>query len=118
MKKIFLYTVLFSTLPSFAQKSYTLLRENTDIKFADGKLAIWDILISNSRMTFAGGVGGKLYLNGLYLNLNYDFHYLDNLAEASTSENIQGSSIYKPTKSRNGEIMAGYYFQKESQGQI
>jgi hypothetical protein len=118
MKKIFFCLAVCSVMAASAQKSYTLTRDNTDIKFVDGKLAIWDVLISSSRMTFAGGFGAKMYLNGIYLNLNYDFHYLDNLAEASSSENIQGYSIYKPTKSRNGEIMAGYYFQKETEGTI
>ena len=118
MKKILLCIAIFSSALANGQKSYTLVKENTDIKFADLKISVWDILISPSRMTFAGGAGGRLYLNGLYLNLNYDFHYLDEMAEASTAEQVRGTSIYAPTKSRNAEAVVGYFFQKESEGEI
>ncbi len=120
-KNFFLITLLFISISLNAQKdalTYSITKENTDIKFVQGKVAVWDILISTSRMTFSGGFGGKMYLNGLYLGLNYDYQYLDNLAEASSSENIQGSSIYKPTKSRNGEATLGYFFQKETEGKV
>ncbi|MBL0329626.1 MAG: hypothetical protein IPP64_09465 [Bacteroidetes bacterium] len=121
MKKIFFTLFLTVHLFSSAQTDpvkYSLTRENTDIKFIQAKLAVWDILISSSRMTFSGGLGGKLYLNGLYVGLNYDYQYLDNLAEYSSSENIQGSSIYKPQKSRNADATVGYFFQKEAEGKI
>lgn len=125
-KKYLLFIALFFSISLIAQKkfnsqdvlTYSIKKENTDIKFMQAKIAVWDILISNSRMTFSGGLGGKLYMNGLYVGLNYDYHYLDNLAEASSSENIQGSSIYKPTKSRNAEITLGYFFQKETEGKV
>lgn len=117
-----LFTISLNAQKEFgAQKgaiTYSIVKENTDIKFVQGKVAVWDILISYSRMTFSGGFGGKLYLNGLYVGVNYDHQYLDDLAEASSSENIQGSSIYKPTKSRNGEATLGYFFQKETEGKI
>lgn len=119
MKKICLFISMFVAIASQAQTlSYTIEKENTDIKFGLGKLSVWDILISTSRMTFSGGVGGKFYMNGLYVNANYNFHYLDNLAEASSTENIRGSSVYKPTKSRDADLTVGYFYQKETEGKV
>lgn len=127
MKKFyFLIIILFYSISLFSQKkfnpqdvlSYSIKKENTDIKFMQAKVSVWDILISNSRMTFSGGFGGKLYLNGLYVGLNYDYQYLDNLAAYSSSEYIQGESIYLPTKSRNADATLGYFFQKEKEGKI
>ena len=95
-----------------------LTKENTNIKFFDAKLSPWDVLVSTSRMTFAGGGGGKLYLNGFYLGANYEYHYIDNLAEAASTESIKGSSIYVPTKSRNGDATIGYFHQKVKLGKV
>ncbi|HWY11079.1 MAG TPA: hypothetical protein VN026_07135 [Bacteroidia bacterium] len=119
MKKICLSILILLSVSLNAQDlTYSNKKENTDIKFVDGKIAFWDVMISKSRMTFAGGFGAKLYLNGFYLGLNYDYHYLDGLAEASSSENIKGSSIYAPTKSRNADITVGYFKQKEKEGKV
>jgi hypothetical protein len=119
MRKLFIYIMLFCTISAAAQPlKYSITKENTDIKFVSEKLAIWDILVSTSRMTFSGGVGGKMYLNGLYLNVNYNFHYLDNLAEASSTDKVQGSSVYKPTKSRDADATIGYFFQKKTNGKV
>ena len=57
-------------------------------------------------------------MNGLYVSTNYEFHYLDNLAEASSTQNIRGYSIYNPTKSRNADITLGYFHQKETEGKV
>jgi hypothetical protein len=98
--------------------TYTIKKENTNIKFIASKFSFWDIMISDSRMTFAGGFGAKMYLNGLYVNLNYDYHYVDDLAEAISAENVKGSSIYRPTNSRNGEATFAYFIQKEKEGTV
>jgi hypothetical protein len=114
MKKLFVYIGLCSSLVSVSQNStYSITKENTDMKCIYGKIALFDALISTSRMSFAAGVGTRMYFNGLYVATNYDFHYLDNMAEASSSENIQGNSIYARQKSRNADIMGGYFFQKK-----
>lgn len=119
MKKLLLHITLFSSLVAVAQKSsYTITKENTDIKCIYGKVTLFDALISTSRMSFSTGLGTRMYFNGLYLSTNYEFHYLDNMAEASSTENIQGSSIYARQKSRNADIMAGYFFQRETDGKV
>lgn len=119
MKKLLFYIILFSTLGSAAQKSsYTITKENTDIKCIYGKISVLEALISTSRMSFSTGFGGRMYFNGIYLSGNYDFHYLDNMAEASSTENIRGNSIYARQKSRNADIMAGYFFQKKTDGKV
>lgn len=100
-----------------AQQTLTFsdLEDETNIKFFAGKIAFWDVLISGSRMTFAGGFGGKLYLNGLYVNANYNYHYLDGLAQGSV---IRGESVYLPTKSRDGDLQIGYYMPKVKEGKV
>lgn len=120
MKKLFTYLIIICSISVTAQNAmtYNIIKENTDIKFISGKIAVWDVLISSSRMTFAGGFGGKIYLNGLFAGANYNFHYLDNLAEASSSNTMQGSSIYNSTKSRDADLTLGYFFQKKTKGKI
>ncbi|MES2513022.1 MAG: hypothetical protein V4580_02715 [Bacteroidota bacterium] len=114
MKKLLIYSILFSSLVAAAQKStYNITRENTDMKCIYGKIALLDALISTSRMSFAAGVGTRMYFNGLYVATNYDFHYADGLAEASSTENVQGTSVFKRQKSRNADIVGGYFFQKK-----
>lgn len=119
MKKSLFYIILFSSLVSVAQQSnYTIIKENTDIKCTYGKLSLLEALISTSRMSFSTGLGARMYFNGLYVSTNYDFHYADGLAEASSTENIRGNSIYARQKSRNADIMAGYFYQKNTDGKV
>ena len=119
MKKLLFYIIIFVSLKSQSQKlTYSIVKENTDIKCVYGKVTIIDALISTSRMSFSTGLGTRMYLNGLYLSTNYEFHYLDNMAEASSTEQIRGSSIYARQKSRNADIMAGYFFQKNTDGKV
>lgn len=111
--------MLFLAIAGKAQElTYSNKKVNTDIKFFNVKLGFFDFLVSKSRMTMSAGLGGKLYLNGLYLGLNYDYQYVDQMAEASSTENIKGSSIYKPTRSRYGDATIAYYKQTEKEGQV
>ncbi|MBI3517886.1 MAG: hypothetical protein HY062_00830 [Bacteroidetes bacterium] len=119
MKKLLVYILLLSSLVSVAQtSSYTITKENTDIKCIYGKISLLEALISTSRMSLSTGLGTRMYFNGIYVSTNYDFHYADNLAEASSSENIRGNSVYARQKSRNADIMAGYFFQKDTEGKV
>ena len=119
MKKLLFYTIILFSLVAQAQTStYSITKDNTDIKCIYGKISLVDALISTSRMSFSTGLGTRMYFNGIYLSGNYDFHYADGLAEASSSENIRGSSIYARQKSRNADIMGGYFFQKEKEGKV
>ncbi len=119
MKKLLLNIILFSSLVSVAQQSsYTITKENTDIKAIYGKISLLEALISTSRMSFSTGLGARMYFNGLYVSTNYDFHYADGLAEASSTENIRGNSIYARQRSRNADIMVGYFHQKDIDGKV
>ncbi|NVO03528.1 MAG: hypothetical protein HXX09_12590 [Bacteroidetes bacterium] len=120
MKRTLTYLLIICAFSAYSQEmTYTIKSENTDIKLVNAKLSFWDILVSSSRMTFAGGIGGKVYLNGLYVGGNYDIHYLDDLGEAVSSDNIvRGSSIYQPTRSKNGDVTLGYFLQRETTGKV
>jgi hypothetical protein len=119
MKKLLFYIIIFVSLDSQAQQlTYSIVKENTDIKCVYGKISLLEALISSSRMSFSTGLGTRMYFNGIYLSTNYDFHYLDNMAEASSTEQIKGNSIYARQKSRNADIMAGYFFQKDTDGKV
>jgi|GEM_PF-2315019 len=123
IKFLFTSIILLYFLSTFSQVNPdnikgTITRENTDIKFLSIKVAPWDILLSESRMTFAGGFGGKFYLNGLYINANYTYHYVDDLAKVVGGPIIGGSSIYLSTKSRDADATIGYFFQKKTNGVV
>ena len=94
----------------------TLTRENTNIKYFTAKVWPWEMLSSGSRFTFAAGAGGRLYLNGLYINADYTYHYVDALAKSGSI--ISGNSIYEPTNSRDGDASIGYFFQKKTRGKV
>jgi hypothetical protein len=121
MKSKIFFLLFFSGLFSFAQKNqvtYTVINNNTEPTFVNGRVGPWDVLISGSRFTFAGNGGLRFYSKGIYVNAGYDFHYIDNLAETQTESRVDGESVYKSQKSRSGEIMAGYLIGKEKNGPI
>ncbi len=123
LKLNYLFLFIIITISIHGQSSSsvltgTLTRENQDIKYFTAKVWPWEVLISNSRFTFAAGAGGSLYLNGLYINANYTYHYADALAKSIGSPVIGGSSIYKPTNSRDADVTVGYFFQKKTRGKV
>lgn len=124
LRIVYTAIVLLSLISSIHAQQYLdslkgyITRENTDIKFINAKTSVFDVLISQSRMTFSGGLGGKFYYNGFYLNANYTYHYADNLAEVVGTPLIGGNSIYQNTKSRDADATLGYFFQKKTKGEV
>lgn len=120
MKKIVLSLVLSVSFLSQvnSQVQYKLLRENTDTKFIYGNLGLVNLNLSNSRMSFAGGPGVKFYAKGIYLTADYEYHYLDNLADAIQGGANTAYSIYKKQNGRNAQASAAYFFRKEKEKNV
>lgn len=125
MKHIVLFIfIILNSFSFFAQKipvsgvGYKLLRDNTDTKFVTGNLAFANLMISGSRMSLAGGPGIRFYANGLYASVDYEFHYLDGLADALKSDANTAYSVYKNQKSRNAEATIGYFFRKKAEKKV
>lgn len=120
----YFYLLLFTLLYHFVSAqdfdresvTYKITRENTDIKYITEKINIWDNQISGSRFTMSGGFGTSIYINGIILNACYDYQYLDDLAAAG--KKLYGESIYKPTKSRYGDINIGYFYQNKTRKKV
>lgn len=113
------YLIIF-TLSVFVSVSQNLKYDEVSNKPETGFFVVnvdpWNILASQSRLTFSGQTGIKLYKAGFYLNLSGDFHYLDNLA--SLSDRMWGKSIYKDQKSRNINALVGYLFSWKKNGPV
>lgn len=120
MKKIVLSLFLSVSFISQinSQVQYKLLREETDTKFIYGNLGLVNLNISNSRMSFAGGPGIKFYAKGIYLTADYEFHYLDNLADLRQGTPETAYGIYKTQNGRNAQASAAYFFRKEKEKNV
>jgi hypothetical protein len=115
MKNLFTFFLIISFgLFKSQTPTYKLLRNNADTKFVVGNLALVNLTLSGSRMSMAGGPGVKFYMNGLYVTADYEFHYLDGIAEALKSNSNSGYSVYKNQNSRNAEATVGYFFRKKA----
>jgi hypothetical protein len=101
-----------------AQVEYKLQRESTDTKFLYGNLGLVNLNVSGSRMSLAGGPGIKFYANGLYLTADYEYHYLDNLADALKGSSQTAYSIYKKQNSRNAQASAAYFLRKTKEKNV
>jgi len=124
MKYTFTF-LLFCLCTSFiAQKrqnkysNYILIRDNTDNKFILGNLELANLTVSGSRMSLSGGPGIKFLIKGLYATADYEYHYLDGLADASVANSQTSYSIYKNQNSRNGEATIGYFFKKSIEKKV
>jgi len=91
--------------------TYKVVKNDPETSFLCANIDPWNTLISRSRMTFAAKTGLCGYHNNVYVNLSGDFHYLDYLADATTS-NVNGKSIYATQASRNINVSAAYFFTK------
>jgi hypothetical protein len=120
MKKIVLSLFLSVSFMSQinSQVQYKLLREDTDTKFIYGNLGLVNLNLSNSRMSFAGGPGIKFYAKGIYATADYEFHYLDNLADALKGTSQTAYSIYSKQNSRNAQASIAYFFRNEKEKNV
>jgi hypothetical protein len=98
--------------------TYSLIRDNTDNKFILGNLELINLTVSGSRMSMAGGPGIKFLMKGLYATADYEYHYLDGMADALVANSQTGYSIYKNQNSRNGEATIGYFFKKRLEKKV
>jgi hypothetical protein len=117
MKKIFLIVFMLSVFVTVSQNlTYSVVSNNPETGFFVVNIDPWNVLASQSRLSFSGQAGMKLYKSGFYLNLSGDFHYIDNLA--SSSDRMFGQSIYEDQKSRNVNALVGYLISWKKNGPI
>lgn len=112
---IFCFLVLTGVYSS-QNLTYTVVANDTKAGFFELNIDPWNVLASQSRLTFSGQTGIKIYKAGIYLNLSGDFHYLDNLA--ASSDRMYGQSVYQDQKSRNINATLGYLINWNKNGTI